>query len=547
MEKIDMEKKQEELGAPAKNNGYRLYYREDGVYLAIDPSAVNQNEMNLHRMIQYIKRKKLENPYFDVISEVVSNIRHAEEKIAETQDEVILDEELCVELSADQMQAYLTLLPPDIGGKKLSREDAKAVLEQKYHVSYGVDEDKLNEIFDRKLYDEKFLIATGREPERGEDGSLEYYFNHKNSGGKITYDEKGRADFKNMLTFEKVTDGQILVKRILATYGMEGTDVCGKNLPAVKGKEAVLPKVGKNVRISKDKTEIFSAIDGEVTIRGGRITVLPNVTIEGDVDMSVGNIEFDGDIVIKGNVNQGFMIKSSGDIIVHGFVEAATLESGGNIIAKGGIKGADRGEATAKGNISALFIERMKITAEGNVTAGTIVNSTVVSEGYVDVSGGRGRLIGGKVSAGKYVVAKRIGSDAGIQTEIHIGMLAQKRRRLEEVEPEINALSTNIGRMNLALNNQNSNIAGKARLELVISLSKMKEEKKRLEQEKAELEELIKEAKDGNVHVLERIYKGVKIFFGKICYIVPYDNEYVTYYKDKKDVLTAACRFIPEK
>lgn len=547
MEKNDMVKMQEEMGAPAKCNGCRLYYREDGVYLAIDPSAAGENGMDPQRMIQYIKRKKLENPYFNIISEMVSNIQCVEEKIAEAQAEVILDEELSVEISADQMQAYLTLLPPDIGGKELSQEDAKAILAQNYHIKYGIDENKLNEILTGKLYDETFLLATGREPERGEDGALEYYFNNKNSGGKITYDEKGRADFKNMLTFEKVTEGQILVKRILATHGLEGMNVCGKTLPAMKGKEAVLPKAGKNVRISSDRTEILSAIDGEVTVRGGKITVLPNVTIEGDVDMSVGNIEFDGDIMIKGNVNQGFVIKSSGDIIVHGFVEAATLESGGNIIAKGGIKGADRGEAIAKGNISALFIERMKITAEGNVTAGTIVNSTVVCEGYVDVSGGRGRLIGGQVSAGKYVVAKKIGSDAGIQTEVHIGMLAQKRRRLDELEPEINALSTSIGRMNLALNNQSSNISGKARLDLVISLSKLKEEKKQLEQEKIDLEEMIKEAKDGNVHVLETIYKGVKIFFGKVCYVVPYDNEYVTYYKHKKDVLTDACRFIPEK
>lgn len=549
MEKEKMANQREEYSKEdSKEHGFRLCYREDGVYFVTDDSVLSgRKEISQRQMIRYIKRKKLENPYSDVIGEIISNVRSVEAKIAEPQAEVILDEEMNVEISDDKMRAYLTLLPPDKDGKQLSEAEAKNILSRDFNIAFGLDEENLHKVFAEKLYEETVLIASGREPERGADGTLEYYFNKKEPGGKITYDEKGRADFRNMLTFEKVKEGQVLVRRIPAAYGAEGSNVYGEALPAIKGKEAPLPKAGKNVCVSKDKSELLSAIDGEVTTRGERITVLPNVTIDGDVDMSVGNIEFDGDIVIKGNVNQGFLIKSSGDIIVHGFVEAATLESGGNIIAKGGVKGADRGEITAKGNVSALFIERMKITAEGNVIAGTIINSTVVCEGYVDVSGGRGRLIGGKISAGKYVAAKKIGSDAGIPTEIHIGALARKRRRLEAIAPEINELSASIGRINLALNNQNSNITGKARLELVISLSRMKEEKKRLEQEKANLEEMVKDAKAGNVHVLETIYKGVKVFLGKVGYVVPYDNEYVTYYKDGKDILTTACRFDPEK
>ena len=78
---------------------------------------------------------------------------------------------------------------------------------------------------------------------------------------------------------------------------------------------------------------------------------------------------------------------------------------------------------------------------------------------------------------------------------------------------------------------------------MVASL-KLKAEKTKLLEEKETLEKEILAAKAGTVHVLGTIYKGVKLYFGKEAYTVPYDNKYVTYFREQKEILTESCRYV---
>ena len=56
--------------------------------------------------------------------------------------------------------------------------------------------------------------------------------------------------------------------------------------------------------------------------------------------MASGNIQFDGSVVIQGDVAKGMSVKATGDIEVAGIVEMASLEAGGNITVKSGVIGA---------------------------------------------------------------------------------------------------------------------------------------------------------------------------------------------------------------
>lgn len=475
----------------------------------------------------------------DKASEILEQVQ-----TVEAQEEIGPDEKMNIQLTDDRMQAFLIFFPPGPNGQALDATKIENIVKERYHIVYGVDEAKLGQLQHKKPYGEKILIASGNAPQDGKDGSIAYHFAIKDKSGQFATDESGKVDFRNVSKFEHVDEGQVLVSREFATPGEDGMDVLGKRIPARKGREAPFPKPGKNVQATADRTELRSQIKGKAILQNGKVSVLPHVKINGDVDMSVGNVDFDGDILVSGNVNPGFTINGTGNILITGSVEAAFLHAAGNITIQGGVKGADKGSIIAGGSVSAPFIERTAITAGENLITGTLVNSQVLCEGYADVSQGRGTLVGGRLNAGRYVVAKVIGSDTGVPTKISIGACAQKRTRVIEIGELLEKLDANISRMELALKKQSAGIKEKAKLDLVVASLKLKSERTNLASEKEKLEEEILHAKSGNVHVLGKIHRGVKLYFGKDVYTVPYDNEYVTYSKKQKEILTEACRYV---
>ncbi|WP_066683537.1 DUF342 domain-containing protein [Christensenella intestinihominis] len=536
--------KEFETDCDCMDGAFWLCYKDDGVYLRVQPAKDGGKAIDKLKMIETIKRKRIDHPRLDIISALITATTPAEEKIAEAQEEFIIDEEMSVELSEDHMQAFLTLLPPDEHGQKLAPEEIERLLKEHYHITYGIDPEGLETVCSERPYGKKTLIASGTPPQAGQDGSVTYYFATKDQSGELLSDETGKVDFRNISKFERVSEGQVLVRREFAAVGEDGTNVLGKRLAASKGKEAPFPKPGKNVRLSEDRRELKSLINGKASIKAGKVFVLPHIKIDGDIDMSVGNVDFDGDIVISGNVNPGFTVTGTGDVLVAGSFEAASIQAAGNVTIQGGVKGADRGKITAGGSVSAPFIERTVITSGENVTTGMLVNCHVTCEGYIDVSQGRGTLVGGSTSAGQYVVARTIGSDAGVPTKVLIGALAQKRQRAAEVEKMLAGLDSNIGRLELALKKQAPEAHEKAKLDLMVASLKLKAEKTKLLEEKETLEKEILAAKAGTVHVLGTIYKGVKLYFGKEAYTVPYDNKYVTYFREQKEILTESCRYV---
>jgi len=72
---------------------------------------------------------------------------------------------------------------------------------------------------------------------------------------------------------------------------------------------------GKNVRVSEDRLHFFAEINGcpivETDRLGERISVSELFYVSGDLDLSVGNIDFDGIVEIGGDVEDGFKIKAT--------------------------------------------------------------------------------------------------------------------------------------------------------------------------------------------------------------------------------------------
>jgi uncharacterized protein (DUF342 family) len=232
-----------------------------------------------------------------------------------------------------------------------------------------------------------------------------------------------------------------LVTTVLPREGVPGIDVYGLTVMPEKTKEAVPIPMGKGTVMSDDGLHLLADESGQLLILEGKINISPQLEIQGDVNNSTGNIEFNGEVTVRGNVTSGFTVKAKGNIEVGGVCEAAILISeNGSIILSGGAQGGDKAELKAAQDITAKFIEGCKVVAGGNIMADSILKSTVACEGSVTLVGKNGLLVGGSLVAGQRLTARTIGSPMGTTTEIEVGGNPQELNRHKELVDEYNKL-----------------------------------------------------------------------------------------------------------
>lgn len=321
-------------------------------------------------------------------------------------------------------------------------EEVMALLEQK-GVTTGVNEVALRALCARPAFDRPFVIAKGREPRTGADGSLHYLVETKRElRPKIGAD--GTADFRDIGFVQNAVKGDPLCEIHLAQKGEDGVDIYGNVREGRYGKEPANP-AGRNTYTNDEGTMLYAAVDGNVEVRHGVIDVMDVLTVDGSVDNSTGNINFVGDVVVKGDVLAGFYVTTKGNITVKGSVEGAVIEAAGDIYVAVGINGMNRGSVVAGGNIKCQYIQSCFIKAGGDIYADSVVYCTLECGGNLELSGKRAALIGGRSSVTGVLAAKTIGTEAHAATILTMASVGS------EVQQEINTLEEEVKKLEVDL------------------------------------------------------------------------------------------------
>lgn len=353
----------------------------------------------------------------------------------EPEEPPVLDAQAVVFVTASQLSAWLLVYPPVGGGQEADQELLSGALDEA-GVCFGVDEDLVERLpQDPECYFRLFPVAQGEPAVHGKDGYAVDLFARKMER-KLMEDEFGQLDYMSLNTVQNVAEGDVICRIIPPTEGMPGRTVTDKELPARDGRPAS-PPAGRNTQVSEDGRTLVAAKSGHVEFTGRGFQVKPVLDIEGNVDYSTGNINFVGDVHIKGDVLSGFSVRAMGDIIVEGVVEACSIESGGDLTVVKGIVGNEQAVIRAQRSIFAKYMESCCVYARVSLHTDCIVSCDVYSDGVVEARSGRGTIIGGRIWAAKEISANTIGSQSELPTAISLGGLPCEEFEREVVTREI--------------------------------------------------------------------------------------------------------------
>ena len=428
----------------------KIIQKNDGVYLAIGQLGPDE-KLSRKDVVSLIDSYNVQDVDFNALSEILKgNMSNREVKISDKAQIHQVPEEALIEISKDRMEAFVTFKEPVNEGSKLGEEGIIKALEDAGIVDFNIE--VVQSLAKNKVYDRKYAIAKGKPPVNGADGYLQYHFNNENLRPKPKILDDGSVDFRDLGLLRLCERGDVLVTSVPPRDGTDGKDVAGNVIDFVKGRNPQPIPLGKGTYVSEDGLHLIADISGQLVIQHGKIHINPCLEIRGNVDNSTGNIDFNGQVVISGNVLTGFTVKAQGNIEIYGVCEGATLTTDGDIVIGRGAQGMEKAKLSAGGNVTAKFIEGCNVSADGNITADSILNSTVSSGGDVILSGKRGLLTGGKLIAGNKLVAKTIGSPMGTTTIIEVGNKPTAILEIKDLKDEYEKLRKEFEKVDQAVN-----------------------------------------------------------------------------------------------
>lgn len=417
-----------------------------------------------------------------------------------------------VELSINpnHSTAFVSFTRPENGGLDISVDKIMNALYEK-NISYGILEDDIEDAVEQKRYNENICVAKWDAPVDGVDGSIKFFYKIDSNLAPVE-NEHGIVDYKNLGVVRNITAGTPIAAITLPTEGSPGKDITGKVVPQKKG-VAVTVNVGKGTSLINDGKEIIAAVDGNLVYKNGSFMVDEMLVIDGDVDVSSGNIDFIGAVTIKGSVFEGFRVTSKRNIVINGSANGAEISADGDISIK---IGAINSNIESKGNIKLGFCENCKIHANGNIESASFVGGEVFAEQKI-LATGKGVMMGGKYTALDGIEASVIGSEKYVKTEITLGNNAVLNKERAELEKEIEAMedkADQLGKILVTL----AELAKKAKLppereqlktEALRNRLKLQSEVKKCKARISEIDEQLKLMQNLSVGCKRMFYPGV--------------------------------------
>lgn len=525
-------------------NGYfQVEVKKDGVFVKIYPPTEQGEALNIKEVMDYLEMRQL-NQYD--MKELNSAVKDSEReyliRVAPPMD-LFINETMTVDISLDKMKVTCRFYPPSNGGSWMDMDEIVGDLTAR-KIKFGLDEGAIRGFLKNREYCRNYTFARGKMPEHGKDAKIEYFFN-TNLNLKPKKNEDGSVDYRELNTISHVKAGDILARLIPEDPGKPGMDVFGTEMNPRTVRKLTL-EFANNIKANEDRTEIYSEVTGHASLVNGKVFVSDVYEVPADVDNSIGNVEYTGNVHIMGNVKGGFSVKAKGDVIVEGVVEDAEIEAGGQIIVKRGIHGKGKGKLTADGNIICQFIENAIVSSGGFIETDSILHSQVAAYSEIHANGKKGFITGGLIRAGALVEAQTIGSEMGSDTRIEVGTDPKKKERFQQLKGMITEKSEELDKVKTILATYTKKLQSGEQLspeimgyvqKLAYTFKAQKEEVEPLKEEYSALQNELMLANGAKIQIRKTIYSGVTIAVSDMEMRIKDEQNFCQYMKKNGEIV----------
>ncbi|WP_432776259.1 FapA family protein [Brevibacillus gelatini] len=184
-----------------------------------------------------------------------------------------------------------------------------------------------------------FVIARGTPPTPGKHGYFQPTQEVEVKKG-LKHREDGTIDYREIQQFPSVERGQVLGVVQPPTQGIPGISVTNELVlsPEVYPLSII---EGKGVVLVEDGTKAVATASGhpEISVKGhvAKISVIPKLILNKDIDIQTGNIHYVGDVEILGSVQDGMLVEAHGNILVRENINRAKVFAGKAIIVQNNV------------------------------------------------------------------------------------------------------------------------------------------------------------------------------------------------------------------
>ncbi len=332
------------------------------------------------------------------------------------------DAPILINVSEDKLKAFVSIRPPEGSGAPADEESVRAAAERAGVVK-GLLKDAVAEAVNQSLNGAivtRRLIAEGRLPMKDQTRlSLAVSGNPAQSPVPV-----------------KAGD---IIGTLLSEKNEGGWNVCGE--PLMSDENAL--KEGDNIKREKDEnlTTLIAEKGGHLIMEDGHLFIRHVQEYMGDVSMTGGNIKFPGLIRIEGSVLSRVVIDGGEGVEVGQVVQAALVNSGGDITIGKGIKGEGKAIIRAGGHLSLGYAEEANLLTTGNIRVSkALMNCRIKCNGTLEITSRDGRIIGGNMKLKDGLVCRDVGNERGIETFISFGQDYLVENQLEHIQKELKTI-----------------------------------------------------------------------------------------------------------
>lgn len=452
---------------------------------------------------------------------------------------MMLQDMLAITMERDHLTAYLSYdeeLLEKIKEEKWTKEKVINLLHAN-KIIFGIIEKNVEKLLSGiSKSDFPLVIAKGIEKVDGEAGIIEYAI-----VTSAQVDPSFSGDFRDVMRLPVVEKGNKIATLIPPTNGENGKTVTGKEIKAKPGKPKYI-RAGKNILFNKDDQTFYAEENGLVNFRSNSINIYTVYELNESVSMRTGNIDFNGSVIIRGDVPSGFTIRATGDIKIFGLVESATIIAGGSVYVSEGMSGLKKGSITAGEDVYIGYINQGNVKTERNIQVEHSILHSDCSAGK-NITCHHGNIIGGTLFASVSIEAKDIGNHINTPTSLALGIddhLYNKQITLEEEKQQLNDNIKKIETIQAKMKQLGEIADAKTRinaLKLTNSFNKMNERLEEIEHEIEQIRLDYEEIHLSDVKVTGTLYPNTNISFGKYQRKIERNYEHVVVKVEQSDII----------